>query len=64
MNTPTTEHKYCVFVQGKSAPARFHASAEDAVTEASRLIHEGQGRRALVMQVLYTCDINVAMEKL
>ncbi len=64
MKTPTTEHKYCVFVQGKSAPAKFHASAEDAVTEASRLIHEAQGRRAYVMQVLYTCDINVEVNTL
>lgn len=62
--TPTSTHKYCVFVEGKSAPTKMHESVEDAVTEASRLIHQAQGRRAYVMRVICTCDISVEVNTL
>lgn len=61
---PSPQHRYCVFVEGKNAPSKLHASEDDALTEASRLIHAAQGRRAFVMQVLYTCDISVEVNKL
>lgn len=63
-HTPNEVYKYCVFVEGKNPPKIFHKSADEALTEASRLVHEGQGRRAFVMKVLYACDISVEVTTL
>ena len=55
--------KYAVFVEGKNIPQKFHEHEDDALTEACRLIQDGQGKKAYVMQVLYECDISAEVNK-
>lgn len=55
---------YAVFIEGKDTPKFFHETKGEALKEAQRLIQEGKGRKAYVMQVLYECNISVEVKQI